>query len=213
MLSAKIAHELKNPLSAIKMLVQVCIRSPGHPESQERLEVVEREVRHIEETLRDYLRFSHPLDRLEVESTSLATLTDDVFAVLAGRALEARVKLQRQGDVQAEVDRQRIEEALLNLVANAIEASRGGSIVVAISQSGGEAHLSVRDDGLGMSPGVLAKIGTPFFTTRPQGTGLGVTLARAAFVHHGGRLEYQSAPGAGTTVTGTLPLAGPPMGS
>ena len=68
-------------------------------------------------------------------------------------------------------------------------------------------EVAVRDSGRGMPPEVLEKVGTPFFTTRNEGTGLGVALARAAFVQHGGALEYSSAEGRGTTATGTLPIS------
>jgi len=92
-------------------------------------------------------------------------------------------------------------------VANALDATaRGGSVEVHIVQRGGSAQLEVRDSGRGMPREVLERVGTPFFTTRDQGTGLGVAMARAAFAQHGGSLQYQSEEGRGTTVVGTLPL-------
>ena len=92
------------------------------------------------------------------------------------------------------------------VVANAIDAcGRGGRVEIAIAEVGGVVHVSVVDNGSGMAPDVVQRVGTPFFTTRERGTGLGVVLARAAFEQHGGTLEYRSAPGQGTTVLGTLP--------
>jgi signal transduction histidine kinase len=209
-LSAKISHELKNPLSAIKTLVQVSARATQDPESRERLEVVEREVKRMELILRDYLSFSRPLDALSPEQVSLAELVDDVLAVVSGRAGEAGVGLRRRGDAVAEVDRQRLGEALLNLVMNSLEASSAGGLVqIEIGVHDRQACVTVRDSGCGMSDEVLARVGTPFFTTRSGGTGLGVSLARAAFVNHGGRLDYSSVPGEGTTATGLLPLFTP----
>jgi signal transduction histidine kinase len=78
-------------------------------------------------------------------------------------------------------------------------------VEVDVLEERGIARISVCDHGRGMAKDVLARIGTPFFTTREEGTGLGVALARATFVRHGGTLEYVSAPGAGTTATATLP--------
>jgi len=206
-LGARISHELKNPLSAIKTLVQVSAHETRDPEARERLEVVEREVRRIEETLRDYLSFSRPLERAAPEPVALGELVDDVLALLGGRAKEAQVALRRRGDALAEVDRRRFAEAVLNLVLNALEASPPGEAVqVEIASQDGEAWLTVRDRGRGMPPEVLERIGTPFFTTRAQGTGLGVALARATIAHHDGRLDYRSAPGQGTTATAVLPL-------
>jgi signal transduction histidine kinase len=117
------------------------------------------------------------------------------------------VALRRRGDAAITADPLRLKEALLNLVVNALEASAaGGRVEVEIAQAEGAARVVVRDFGRGMSHDVLARIGTPFFTTREEGTGLGVALARATFVRHGGALEYASRPGAGTTATATLPV-------
>ncbi|MGC4115665.1 MAG: sensor histidine kinase [Myxococcales bacterium] len=97
-------------------------------------------------------------------------------------------------------------------MANAVEASApGGKVELEVirEESNEAVRVEVRDHGRGMSPEVLAKVGTPFFTTREEGTGLGVALARAAFVQHGGKLEYLSEPGRGTVARGTLPVRAP----
>jgi len=206
-LGARISHELKNPLSAVKTLVQVSARSAVDPELKERLEVVEREVKRMEQTLRDYLSFSLPVERLEPAPVGLGAVVDEVLDLLAGRAREAGVSLERRGEADVEADARRLKEAVLNLVANALEAcAPGGAVSVELATRGGEVSLTVRDSGRGMAQDVLARIGTPFFTTREEGTGLGVTLARAAFVQHGGTLSYQSTPGKGTVAAATLPV-------
>jgi signal transduction histidine kinase len=208
-LSAKISHELKNPLSAIKTLVQVSAHAATDPQSRERLEVVVREVRRIEATLRDYLSFSKPMDLFSPRSVSLAKVVDDTLALVEGRAREAKVSLERVGESVVEADAMRLSQALLNLVTNALEASSaGGSITVSVGVERGtrQAKLSVRDQGAGMSAETLARIGTPFFTTRGAGTGLGVILARACFEQHGGSLRYESTAGEGTVATALLPL-------
>ena len=99
-----------------------------------------------------------------------------------------------------------IKQALLNLVANAIEATPpGGAVVVEVRQAGEEVEIAVRDTGRGMGTETLARVGTPFFTTRPHGSGLGVVLARSVLTDHGGSLRYESAPGKGTTAVARLP--------
>jgi signal transduction histidine kinase len=206
-LGAQLSHELKNPLSAIKTLVQLAARSVQDAQSRERLEVVEGEIRRMQQILQDYLSFSRPLEKLHLEDVALAGVADDVLALVAGRAAEARVALRRRGDARALADPRRLREALLNLLVNALEASSpGGRIEVELGEHAGAARVVVRDSGRGMPEDVLARIGTPFFTTREEGTGLGVALARATFVHHGGTLEYASRPGDGTTATATLPI-------
>jgi signal transduction histidine kinase len=94
-------------------------------------------------------------------------------------------------------------------VANAVEATpRGGFVEIEIGRRKNAVEVAVRDSGVGMPPDVLEKVGMPFFTTREQGTGLGVALARATFVQLGGALQYTSAVGRGTTALGILPLPG-----
>ena len=208
-IGSKVAHELKNPLSAIKGLVQLLSRSAADERSRERLEVVTGEVSRMETILRDYLSFSRPLDDLRPEPVEIGAIADDVLAVLEARAEAAGVSLVRTGGpAEATCDPRRLKEALLNLVANALEATpRHGSVEVAVSGGGGEAWILVRDTGKGIRPEDLARLGTPFFTTREGGTGLGVVLARAAIRQHGGDLRFESEVGRGTVATVRL-LAG-----
>lgn len=208
LMSSQISHELKNPLGAIKALVQISARGSPDASTCERLQVVSSEVERMREILDGYLSFSRPLECLRREEVSVGELADDVLSVLHGRAATAGVALQRQGEARVDADPRRLKEALLNLVANAVEASgRGDRVEIQVNDRGGAVEIAVQDTGRGMPPAVVARLGTPFFTTREQGTGLGVLLARRAFVQHGGTLEYQSAPGTGTIAIGTLPRA------
>jgi signal transduction histidine kinase len=206
-IGAKVAHELKNPLAAIKGLVQLLERGEKETRSRERLAVIAEEVTRMEGILRDYLSFSRPLEDLKPEEVHLASLVDDVLAVLEARAEEADVRLTRSGgDLTLSADPRRLKEALLNLVANAIEATPPkGSVTVGVRAAVGGATVEIRDTGRGIAPEVLPRVGTPFFTTRKEGTGLGVVLARAVVQHHGGDMVFCSEEGRGTTVTLTLP--------
>ena len=206
-LSAQLSHELKNPLGAIKALVQLSRRDACDDASRERLEVAENEVERMNCILQEYLSFSRPLDRLRRERLSLGELADEVLELLGAQAAAAGVALRRSGEARVEVDPRRLREALFNLVSNALDATgRGGNVEVRIVANGGAAKVEVHDSGRGMPREVLERVGTQFFTTRDQGTGLGVAMARAAFAQHGGSLEYQSEVGRGTTAVGTLPL-------
>jgi signal transduction histidine kinase len=205
-IAASLSHELKNPLQAIKILVQLSAREVREPEARERLQVAEAEVERMQALIKDYLSFSRPLDKLQPHPVDLGSLSDEVIAVLRERAASSGISLVRRGDARVEADARRLREALHNLVSNAVDASpRGGSIRIEISEAEGAARIAVRDSGRGMSPETLERVGTPFFTTRDEGTGLGVALARAAFAQHGGSLEYESKPGSGTTATAILP--------
>lgn len=206
-MGAQLSHELKNPLQAIGILVQLSARDACDPEARERLQVAQGEVERMDSIIKDYLSFSRPFDKLQPKRVVLGELADEVIAVLEGAAAHAGVALRRRGDAHAEADPRRLRGALHNLISNALEAcSRGGRVDVEISESEGGARIAVRDSGRGMSREVLQRLGTAFFTTRPEGTGLGVAMARAAFTQHGGELLYESEEGRGTTATGTLPL-------
>jgi signal transduction histidine kinase len=206
-ISARLAHELKNPLSAIKGLVQLHQRSEADLAGREQLAVVASEIARVELILRDYLSYSRPLDDLRPERIALDQLISDVVAVLSGRAQGAGVRLREDNAVAVVYgDPRRLKEALINLVANAIEATPvGGSVVVGVRDYADRAEIFIRDTGCGITPEVLARIGTPFFTTRADGTGLGVVLARNVVVQHGGSVDFDSQPGLGTTVAVKLP--------
>ena len=205
---AKVAHELKNPLASIKGLCQLVARTPEGERTQERLAVVASEISRMETILNDYLSFSRPLEDLRPESLDVSAIARDVLDVLAGRADQAGVTMTLDGATTAvHGDGRRLKEALINLVANAIEATpSGGTVALRIRNGGGAVVLEVRDTGRGIAPEDLERIGTPFFTTRAKGTGLGVVLAQGVITQHGGTLTYASSLGHGTTATITLPV-------
>ncbi len=209
--SARVAHELKNPLAAVKGLVQLMARGASADDrAKERLRVVGDEVTRMEDILRNYLSLSRPVESLRRGPVEVAMVADDVVAVLEARAEQAGVRIR--ADVEAALvtgDAYRLKEAVFNLAANAIEATpRGGSVTLTVRRSGASATLTVEDTGMGMTPEVLARVGTAYFTTRAEGTGLGVVLARALIEQHGGTLTYTSEPGVGTRATVTLPEDG-----
>lgn len=205
---AKVAHELKNPLASIKGLCQLVARAPESERTQERLSVVASEISRMETILNEYLSFSRPLEDLNAETIDVTALSRDVLNVLAGRADQAGITLALDGtSTPVKGDPRRLKEALINLVGNAIEATpSGGSVQLRIRVTPtGDITLDVKDTGRGISPEDLERLGTSFFTTRPNGTGLGVVLAQGVITQHGGTLVYTSTVGQGTTATITLP--------
>ena len=205
-MGVKVAHELKNPLSALKALVQLGLRNPAEEASHPRLALLEREIARMQEILLAYLSSGRPLDEIAPGRVHLGPLVADVLLVLSARAEAARVGLSARGDAVVDGDPRRLEEALMNLVANGIEATPpGGEVAVEVRPRGDLIEIRVRDTGRGIPPETLPRLGTPFFTTREEGTGLGVALARSVVALHGGSLRYESEPGEGTTVTARLP--------
>jgi two-component system, NtrC family, sensor histidine kinase HydH len=206
----ELAHELKNPLAALKALVQLGLRSPAERPSHGRLTVLEEEVARMEEMLQRYLASPRPRGQVTTACVRLAPIVSDALRVLSARAEGARIRLSSRGDACVEGDPRRLKEALLNLVANGIEATPpGGEVAVEVRPAAEQIEIVVRDTGRGMAPETLRRVGTPFFTTREEGTGLGVALARSVIALHGGTVRYESEPGKGTTVRATLPRTGP----
>ena len=207
---SKVAHELKNPLAAIKGLVQLVARTPESDRTQERLAVVQAEITRMETILREYLSFARPLEDLAPEPIDLGAIASDIVQVFAGRADQGRISIRV--DTRATPlsgDPRRLREALTNLLANAVEATPpGGKIEVrTLPAPGGGGVVEIRDTGRGISAENLERLGRSFFTTRDDGTGLGVVLAHGVVAQHGGKLHYASEAGRGTVVTMTLPPA------
>jgi signal transduction histidine kinase len=206
-MTTKLAHELKNPLAAIKSLVQVEAAQAKDERSQRRLEVVQAEVERIGAILREYLDVARPLIEARVAAVELGELMADVSTLVTGRAEAAGIVLAVEGEGGAiHADSRLLKEAIVNIVCNAIEATpRGGSVMVTYGLGADGVNITVRDSGRGMTKDVAVRIGTPFFTTREGGTGLGVVIAKTAIAQHGGTLEYQSTPGVGTIAKIALP--------
>lgn len=203
LVGAKVAHELKNPLAAIKALLQL-LRDRVDATGATRVAVALGEVDRMDGIVRDYLSFAKPLADLEITRVDIRALADDIVAVLESRAELAGVMLSVHGDGAIDGDARRLREALWNLVDNAVSATpRGGRVSVEITARESAVVLEIADTGPGMPPELAA---APAFTTaRDGGTGLGLTIARAAIVQHGGELQFRDRPGGGTLATITVP--------
>ncbi|HZY05491.1 MAG TPA: HAMP domain-containing sensor histidine kinase [Anaeromyxobacteraceae bacterium] len=213
-IGARLAHELKNLLTGVKALVQLGLRNPAEAASHPRLAMIEGEVTRMEEILQSFLSLARSLEEVASVRVDVGPLVSETLLMLSARAEDGRVRLRAKGDATLEGDPRRLREALRNLVANAIEATPpGGEVVVEVGQAGEETEIVIHDSGCGMPPETLRRLGTPFFTTREDGTGLGVMLARGVVAQHGGTLRYESVPGKGTTVRATLPRRAAPGAS
>ncbi|HLL22142.1 MAG TPA: HAMP domain-containing sensor histidine kinase, partial [Kofleriaceae bacterium] len=151
------------------------------------------------------LSFARPLAELELADLDLRALAEDVANVLADRAALAGVVLVvRGGPTMIRGDARRLREAVLNLTTNALAATPpGGEVVIAVGASTEGSSIHVTDTGTGM-PSALVDA-PPFTTTRADGTGLGLPIARGAVTQHGGSLAFAVRAGGGTIATITLP--------
>lgn len=220
-LAAGLAHEIKNPLAGIQGTVDILIRrrDANDPE-REALEGIRHEVERIDGTVRALLDRARPRAMNPIQ-VSLTELTLKAVNVARSQAIGAlshghRVHIifnQPEEDLILDIDAPQVEDAVLNLILNAIEAiDEDGRITISIKREtdeiGDEAVIEVADNGRGITEENLNRIFNPFFTTTKGGTGLGLPAVRRIARAHGGRVEAISTLGAGSTFRIHLPLNG-----
>jgi PAS domain S-box-containing protein len=222
-LAAGLAHEVKNPLAGIQGAVDILIRrrDPNDPE-REALEGIRHEVTRIDGTVRALLERARPR-AVSTAQTSLTELALKAVTVARSQAISAAARGRRivvefeapAEDIVLDADAPQIEDAVLNLIINAIEAIEDeGRITVRIHQqetedTGDEAIIEVMDTGHGISEEDLGRIFNPFYTTTKGGTGLGLPAVRRIARAHGGRVEARSTLGEGSSFRIHLPLNSP----
>jgi signal transduction histidine kinase len=205
---SSIAHDMKNPLMAIGGFVKQVRRKLDHDEaSAKKLDIALNQVERLEAMVKDMLAFARPL-KLETKPTDLDEMAaESLELVRQAKGEEVGLELSRGGLPPQDYDRHRLQEALLNLLTNAVEASPSGAAVrLAVAREGGEAWLAVEDQGPGIPAYKRDELANPFVTTKQEGTGLGLSIATKVAEAHGGRLEIGDAPGGGARVSLVLPL-------
>jgi len=220
-LAAGLAHEIKNPLAGIQGAVDILIRrrDKNDPE-REALEGMRHEVSRIDKTVRALLDRARP----RLVSVRLASLTDTVAQVVSlaqsqiitavTRGHQVAIEYDPPDDpINIQIDPGQIEDAVLNLVLNALEAVDGkGNVRVRVFRANSDsieeeqAIVEVSDDGHGICEEDLAQIFRPFFTTKREGTGLGLPAVKRIARLHGGRVEVRSSVGQGSVFTIHLPV-------
>ncbi len=209
-LAAGVAHEVRNPLTGIKMLVEAA-RRPGNarPLDAEDLRMIHREITRLEQTVQGLLDFAR-LPAPQRAPCDLGEIVRQARDLVRGRAESQRVTVELCDPgrpVVAEVDRNQMHKVLVNLFLNALDAMPdGGRLEVAWeAPAAGAVRLTVADTGAGIPQAVAGRLFTPFATTKPTGTGLGLSLSARIVQEHGGRLRGENRDGGGACFTISLP--------
>ena len=208
LLAAGIAHEVGNPLAALSSLLQMLRRRDPDTYTADKLDLADRQLTRIQRTIRELVDFSRPASTI-VGRVRLGEAVDEALGI--AKYYQRTKDRAITTDVPADLPpilalRDHITQVVLNLVMNAVDATgRGGEIRVVGRAEGGWVVLAVEDDGRGIDPSNHHRIFQPYFTTKPQGTGLGLFVSRKIVEEQGGELIFDSEPGMGATFTVRLP--------
>lgn len=210
-LASGVAHEIRNPVTAVLGALDLALRRlPREDSSRPLLEEAQQQLRRIEATTAQLLRYARPPELREVV-VDANLLIDRATRVVEGQAKNAGVKLRTEPaavPVPVNVDPELMVQVLVNLILNGIDVmGSGDQLTVWVSRHAPEVWIGVRDAGPGVPPEKRAEIFRPFYTTKHQGTGLGLSISQQIVTRHGGTLRVEDTPGGGATFVVALPFA------
>ncbi|MDJ0865099.1 MAG: HAMP domain-containing sensor histidine kinase [Myxococcota bacterium] len=213
-LSASLAHEIRNPITAAKSLVQQMGEDPASTENVEYADVALQELERVERSISHLLRYARD-EEMQVHEVRIPEVVDSALETLRDRIDRSPAALHRDVEEAGAVagDPEKLRRIVINLIANALDAVADVAkprveVQAGENLAGSEAWIRVRDNGPGIDPERLDKIWTPFHTSKSNGTGLGLAITRKIVEAHGGSIEVESAPGQGTEFVVTLPKNG-----
>lgn len=189
-LAAGVAHEVRNPLTSIKLLVQSAQESPGESLTAEDLRVIEGEVRRMERLLQTFLDFTRP-QKTERRPTELQPLIEGVIDLMRGRAERQRIAISCETQpLRATIDPEQIRQVIVNLCLNAIDAMpTGGTLSVSVTARPLDRfEIAVADTGGGIPADVLPRLFQPFVSTKDTGLGLGLVISKRIVEAHRGTI-------------------------
>lgn len=228
LIAAGLAHEIRNPLTAIKGFVQLAAKRPEQPVPPARLEVILAEIERIERLTKEFQMLARPPRAPQYAPMDLIPVIRDVLMLSDQQAAERGISLSFQvvmadqsqllGPILVDAeyaperyfmvlgDEGQFKQVMFNLLRNAVEAiDKEGCVRVTLGKNGHNINVSVKDNGSGICRETLSQIGTPFFTTKDTGTGLGLSVCFSIIQQHGGKIEIHSVAKQGTVVTILLP--------
>lgn len=220
-LSAAIAHEIRNPITAAKSLVQQMGEDPSASENVEYAQVALQELQRVERSISHLLRFARDED-LHMTDIKMSEVLDSALETFRDRAERSGITINRKIDCAGEMvgDGEKLRRVVINLVANAIDALEGADVqspCIDVSMgenlAGSEIWIRFRDNGPGIDENGRSKVFNPFYTSKSDGTGLGLALTQKTIQAHAGEIELISEPGKGAEFLLTFPKEKTSIGS
>jgi signal transduction histidine kinase len=213
-MAATVAHEIRNPLNAVSMGLQR-LKGEFRPTQDEKeyshfIELMRGEVHRLNSIVEEFLSLARPLD-LKPEPVRIDELLQEMAMLAEGDAKSAKVQVSVMAPHDlptARVDRNYFKQVVLNLILNGIQSMpRGGSLTLEAKAARGNLEVIVTDTGDGIPQEIVHRIFEPYFTTKPKGSGLGLTIARRIIEAHGGTLTVDSTAGRGTRFRMAIPIS------
>lgn len=210
-LTSGVAHEVKNPINAIVVHLEVLRQKLREvdPDTRRHMDVIGSEIQRLDRVVQTLVDFTRPVD-LRLSETDLRKLVDDVVALAAPAAEQHQVRVERQTSqesLMARVDVDLVKQAVLNIVINGMQAMpKGGVLRISSRRDADTAEITVRDQGAGIPPELRDKVFNLYFTTKKGGTGIGLAMAYRVVQLHHGSVDFTSVPGSGTTFYLRFPL-------
>jgi len=215
----RLAHEIRNPLSSLDIHLQLLEEDLGQwppqiqTQASARLEIIHGELRRLESTVDQFMRLAGPWE-LNLVQVDLAKIVRHVCDLLQPEAATRHIEISAKLNPELPplmADGGQLIQALLNLVINALQAvEQQGRVAIAAQREGDWCVIEVRDSGPGVPADRLTTIFEPYFTTKPQGTGIGLWIAQQIVTAHRGSIKAANSPEGGAVLTVRLPLAAAP---
>jgi signal transduction histidine kinase len=210
-LAAGVGHELRNPLTSIKMLIQTGLEDGGARLTAEDLRVIESEIRRMERSLQTFLEFARP-PKPERRPVELGSVIGAVLGLVRGRAEKQRVNTtleMRDGAVTLVADAGQLQQVFVNLVLNALDMMpAGGVLTLATQRRENRVEIEISDSGPGIPKEMIPRLFQPFASTKDTGLGLGLVISRRIVEDHGGTIDAANRPGGGASFRVRLPVDG-----
>ena len=212
-LASGLAHEIRNPLNAIGMITQRFNKefepTQDAEEYHQLTKTVVSEVRRINEIIQQFLKFARP-PKLNLSRTNIIKLIESIILLVNAQAHKKGVEISKKLNTipQLLIDQNQVKQALLNIMQNSIEAIKGeGQIQVRTDViDNNEVIIEIADSGIGMDKATISKIFNLYFTSKPNGTGLGLSMVHQIISQHNGRIEVESEVSKGTKFLIYLPI-------
>lgn len=211
-LAAGIAHEIRNPLTSINILIHSLTENlPTEDSRWEDLKVIEEEILRINEIVDQFLRFAKPAPPLLVKA-EVVSIVEETLQLLRPQIEKQRILVQKEFQSLPPIlmDREQMKQVILNLLLNGVQAMpKGGHLSLKghIPEGDHWIKLSIQDSGIGIPPEDIGRLFDPFFSTKEGGVGLGLSIAHRIIDQHRGKIEVESALGKGTLFTVWLPVS------